>query len=297
MDKIYTIRLPKLFDWKKLISYLQREPNEIMYHVINNQYVRRAFELDDEIYLIEIQHTTSYLRIVLLNEVHSLKPIIKIIDFIEEWFDINRELMPFYEMAQSDDILAPLIKRFYGLRLVGTPDFFEAISWGIFGQQINLSYAYTLKRRFTEKFGEKITYNGHDYWIYPKPENIAKLTIEELLSIKMTNRKAEYIKNIAGNIAQKNLSKDTLKKYENTSLAEKDMVQYRGLGPWTANYVLMHCLRMGDAFPDTDVGLINGLRAVKKINYNPDKDYLKQLKQRWGCWCGYATFYIWRVIY
>lgn len=297
MDKIYTIKLPKLFDWEKIISYLQREQNEIMYQVINNQYVRRAFQFDDEICLIEIQHTASLLRIVLLNEVCSLQPVKKILAFIEEWFDIKRDLVPFYEMAQSDDILAPLANQFYGLRLVGTPDFFEAVSWGILGQQINLSYAYTLKRRFTEQFGEKITYDGHDYWIYPKPENVAELTIGELLSIKMTHRKAEYIKNIAVNITQKKLSKNMLNKYEQAALAEKEMIQYRGLGPWTANYVLMGCLRKGDAFPDTDAGLLNGLIEVTKLDHKPNTDYLMQLKQRWGCWCGYATFYIWRVLY
>lgn len=87
-----------------------------MYHIINNQYVRRAFKFYDEIYLIEIQHTASCLRTILLNEVCSLKPVREIIVCIEEWFDINRDLVPFYEIAHSDDILVPLANQFYGLR-------------------------------------------------------------------------------------------------------------------------------------------------------------------------------------
>lgn len=38
--------------------------------------------------------------------------------------------------------------------------------------------------------------------------------------------------------------------------AEKFLLKIRGIGPWTANYVLMRCLRFQTAFPIDDVGLI-----------------------------------------
>ena len=50
--------------------------------------------------------------------------------------------------------------------LLGITDLFEALSWGIIGQQINLTYAYTLKRRLVETFGSYVEWNGRKHWIF-----------------------------------------------------------------------------------------------------------------------------------
>lgn len=62
---------------------------------------------------------------------------------------------------------------------MGIPDLFEAIAWGILGQQINLTYAYTLKRRLVEKFGTSVEYEGKRFWLFPTPDVIANLTVED----------------------------------------------------------------------------------------------------------------------
>ena len=81
---------------------------------------------------------------------------------------------------EKDPLLQQAVSKFYGLRNIGIPDLFEALCWGILGQQINLTYAYTLKRRFVETFGSSIEWEDQSYWIFPKPEDIAKLTVEDL---------------------------------------------------------------------------------------------------------------------
>ena len=55
------------------------------------------------------------------------------------------------------------IEQYYGLRTLGIPDLFEALSWGIIGQQINLTYAYTLKRRLVEQFGSYVEWDGRKH--------------------------------------------------------------------------------------------------------------------------------------
>lgn len=64
---------------------------------------------------------------------------------------------------------------FYGLRNIGIPDLFEAIVWGILGQQINLAYAYTLKRRLVETFGDIANLTGTVD--KPTKEEISKLAV------------------------------------------------------------------------------------------------------------------------
>ena len=84
----------------------------------------------------------------------------KIATYIIEWFDLDNDLTPFYEMANTDPLLKIPAQKFYGLRVIGIPDLFEALCWGVLGQQINLAFAYSLKRQFVESFGDSIEWNG-----------------------------------------------------------------------------------------------------------------------------------------
>ena len=63
-------------------------------------------------------------------------------------------------MAENDQILKPLVKKYSGLRLIGIPDLFEAIAWAIIGQQINLTFAYTLKSDLSSILENMFTLKG-----------------------------------------------------------------------------------------------------------------------------------------
>lgn len=93
------------------------------------------------------------------------------------------------------------------------------------------------------------------------------------------------------------ISKSYYQTFQTAESAEKAMVKLRGIGPWTANYVLMCCLRMGDAFPMADIGLLNGIKLIKQLPDKLSSGTLLRLKQEWGTWSSYATFYIWHLLY
>jgi DNA-3-methyladenine glycosylase II len=78
---------------------------------------------------------------------------------------------------------------------------------------------------------------------------------------------------------------------------EKSLIKIRGIGPWTANYVLMRCLRFPTAFPIDDVGLINAIKTLLNMDRKPTKDEILALSIPWANWESYATFYLWRVLY
>jgi DNA-3-methyladenine glycosylase II len=233
--------------------------------------------------------------------VHFLKgkpnDMIEVIRYIREWFDLDNDLTSFYKMAKADPLLKIPLEKFYGLRLIGIPDLFEALCWGVLGQQINLSFAYTLKKQFVEKFGESIEWNGKKYWIFPSYDQIAKLTTRDLEDIKMTVKKSEYIIGIAQLMASGELSKQKLMEIDNFKEVEKSLIKIRGIGPWTANYVLMRCLRFPTAFPIDDVGLINAIKTLLNMDRKPSKDEILELSIPWGNWESYATFYLWRTLY
>jgi DNA-3-methyladenine glycosylase II len=75
------------------------------------------------------------------------------------------------------------------------------------------------------------------------------------------------------------------------------LVNIRGIGPWTANYVLMRCLRFPSAFPIDDVGLQNAIKHPLGRDKKPTKDEIMKFAGNWTNWESYATFYLWRFLY
>lgn len=291
------IAFPENFDMNVNLGYLTREKNECMYE-IENDTITKIIAIGEiwslvQISVINKQMVVQFLNNTRPNEKWKREEIVK---YIYEWFDLNNDLTPFYEMANADPLLKMPAQKFYGLRVIGIPDLFEALCWGVLGQQINLAFAYSLKKQFVERFGESIDWNGKKYWVFPPYERIAQLTPTDLADIKMTVKKSEYIIGIAKLMASGELSRGKLMKM-NFKDAEKNLIKIRGIGPWTANYVLMRCLRFQSAFPIDDVGLINSIKILRNMERKPTKDEILELSLPWENWEAYATFYLWRVLY
>jgi DNA-3-methyladenine glycosylase II len=290
------LTVPKEFSFRQNLKYMERSSNECLYQVKNGRIVK-ALQLEGEIVLIEIsEDNDNGISIRFLTEVGQENKI-AIAQYVREWFDVDRDLSTFYELAQKDSLLGSAVEEFYGLRIIGIPDLFEALCWGILGQQINLSYAYTLKRRLVENFGRSIEHEGEKYWLFPTPEEIAHLKVEDLDVLRMTVKKSEYLIGIAKLIASGELTKERLLEAGSLQAAEKILVGIRGIGPWTANYVLMRCLRYPSAFPIDDVGLHNAIKLQLGLDRKPTIDEIHKLAAPWTNWEAYATFYLWRFLY
>lgn len=298
VDDVMIITLPANFDMHANLGYLTREKNECLYEIENN-IITKVIAIGEMQSLVQISVIDNQQMVV--QFLNGSRPIEKgerekIATYILEWFDLDNDLTPFYEMANADPLLKIPAQKFYGLRVIGIPDLFEALCWGVLGQQINLAFAYSLKRQFVESFGGSIEWNGKKYWVFPPYERIAQLEPTDLAAIKMTVKKSEYIIGIARLMANGDLSKEQLKKMDFKE-AEKSLIKIRGIGPWTANYVLMRCLRFQTAFPIDDVGLINSIKTLRNMNQKPMKEEILALSIPWKNWESYATFYLWRVLY
>ncbi|CAM5531563.1 DNA-3-methyladenine glycosylase [Bacillus tequilensis] len=298
VNDVIVITLPEIFDMNANLGYLTREKNECMYEIENN-IITKVIAIGEIRSLVQVSVINNKQMIVqFLNDSRPVEQWKReeIVKYIHEWFDLDNNLTPFYELAKADPLLKMPARKFYGLRVIGIPDLFEALCWGVLGQQINLAFAYSLKKQFVEAFGDSIEWNGKKYWVFPPYERIARLTPTDLADIKMTVKKSEYIIGIARLMASGELSREKLMKM-NFKDAEKNLIKIRGIGPWTANYVLMRCLRFPTAFPIDDVCLIRSIKILRNMNRKPTKDEILEISFSWKKWESYATFYLWRVLY
>jgi DNA-3-methyladenine glycosylase II len=291
--------VPKEFSFAENLKYLSHASNECLFH-IKDQRIYKAVPIEQETAIIAISaKDENAITIRFLGDTTPTRKWVRaaVAGYVRDWFDLERDLLPFYDLAKTDPLLRRAIESFPGLRNVGIPDLFEAICWGIIGQQINLTFAYTLKRRLVENFGRHLVCDGEEYWIFPTPQDIAALTVKDMEVLRMTVKKCEYLIGVAQLIVQGKLSKELLLNARDYKKAEKMLVQIRGIGPWTANYVLMRCLRMPAAFPIDDVGLHNAIKYLMGTENKPSKEEILKLSSTWTNWESYATFYLWRFLY
>jgi len=297
MQDAIRIPVPAEFDFAVNLDYLSRSPDESLYRIRNGK-LTKAIRSGEITPLFEIDAEDGALLVRPLNEEPwSAGTTEAVVRYVREWFDLDLDLAPFYAIARKDPLLRDVADKLYGLRNMGIPDLFEALCWGILGQQISLAFAYTLKRRFVETFGEAVRREGVECWLFPLPERVACLAVEDLTALKMTTRKAEYLIDVARKMTNGEVGKETLLGIGDFAAAEKRLVAIRGIGPWTANYVLMRCLRYPSAFPIDDVGLHNAIKHVLKLEQKPAVSHIRELSAGWRNWEAYATFYLWRVLY
>ncbi|WP_409345306.1 DNA-3-methyladenine glycosylase family protein [Paenibacillus sp. MBLB4367] len=293
------LTVPDPFSFSENINYLARSQNECMYHIENDS-IYKAVPAGGRCLMTEISDAgAAGIRIRLLEQPNgvSRETLEDIGRYVRDWFDLDTDLTPYCDLARRDPLLRQVIDRFWGLRIMGIPDLFEALCWGIIGQQINLPFAYTLKRRFVESFGHSVEWSGRNYWLFPSPHRIAQLTVPELYALQMTTKKAEYLIDTARLLAEGKITKAMLLGDGGLKHAEKRLVAIRGIGPWTANYVLMRCLRIPSAFPLEDVGLHNAIKHLLGLDRKPTLEEVRRLAADWTGWEAYATFYLWRCLY
>ncbi|MCY9517888.1 DNA-3-methyladenine glycosylase family protein [Paenibacillus apiarius] len=291
--------VPKEFSFSENMKYLSNASNECLFHIEDDR-IRKAVPIGRETPIIEISaEDDNALAVRFLGHTTPACQRVRaaVACYVSEWFDLETDLRPFYELASKDVLLHRAVSEFYGLRNVGIPDLFEALCWGIIGQQINLAFAYTLKRRLVENFGRSVELDGKQYWLFPEPHDIAALSFSDLSALQMTTKKSEYLIGVARSITEGTLSKEQLMATGDYKKAEKMLVNIRGIGPWTANYVLMRCLRFPSAFPIDDVGLHNAIKHVMGTEKKPAREEILKLSSSWTSWESYATFYLWRFLY
>ena len=186
--------------------------------------------------------------------------------------------------------LARLTVRRAGLRLSQTPTVFDGLLWAVIGQQVNLAFASTLRRRLIELTGAPV---GEGLIAPPTPAAVAALEPETLRPLQFSRQKAAVIINLARLIAGGELDLAALRVMSATR-AERTLLAQYGLGPWSVNYVMMRSLGFADCVPYGDTGVTSGLQALLRLEERPDVDATKRLMAVFSPYRSLATAHLWQ---
>jgi DNA-3-methyladenine glycosylase II len=286
---------PVIFSFDECRWYLDRNYDESTYRLEANGIVK-LLQLDSLSVLIRISFENKRLLVEALQPaVLSVEEWQAVKAHVEEWFDLARDLTPFYQMLQNDPDYAILAQQYWGLRLMGIPDLFECLCWSIIGQQINLSFAYRLKRRLVEACGSSISWNSATFYAFPTPAQLLQLSRDELQSFQFSGSKAAYLLEVSRLFYNGEISKGALAAMEPAQMFKR-LTAIHGVGEWTANYTLMKSMKVQSSVPYGDAGLQNAWKKIHKLAVKPTRDELIKGFEPYKGWEAYLVFYLWRSL-
>ena len=175
-----------------------------------------------------------------------------------------------------------------GLRIPLTADVWEALVWAILGQQVNLAFAYTMRRRLTGLCGG----GAAGLRVHPTAAQVAALEPEALKPLQFSRSKAEYLIGLARKVAGGELPLEALPDCE-AGPAAALLAAERGIGPWTTHYVLMRGCGFADCVPLGDAGLTLALQRQHQMDHRPTVKETAALMAPFAPHRSLATFHLW----
>ena len=265
---------------------------------------RRLLDLDGKLVLASVRSVGSVQAPELVVELQSDRLSSGDVELAAErvaWLlGTGQDLAPFYRAAQADAPLSAIVKQFHGLHLPHTASVYEAMVLAILGQQIATNVARIIRTLIIETHGPSQAFDGQDFYAFPRPETLGALSVDQLREMKLSQRKAEYVKGIsraaldfsAG--VSPDFSPDGFESLHRMSDEEvvRKTVELRGVGVWTAQWVLIRALGRPDALPLGDLAL---RRVVSRVYFGGTEindAQLDEFAQRWSPWRAYATVYL-----
>ncbi|WP_425460707.1 DNA-3-methyladenine glycosylase family protein [Leptospira gomenensis] len=164
-----------------------------------------------------------------------------------------------------------------GLKTIGAP--YQVLIKSVLGQQLSVKVALTFERRLIALAGTKKI---------PSPDQIVKIPNSELRKIGVSQAKTETVKRVAEAYQVGLLSDSKLRKSDDLAVMEL-LCSLKGVGPWTAEMVLIFALDRWDHFSINDLIL---RKAVEK-HYGILKDDKKEIQEFLKSFSPYRTVLSW----
>ena len=292
--KTFSIPKPLYFNFQEICWFLDRGYDDCL-HQVGNFGIRKLLWIDEKPILIQISDQQDELQIDLLNDAQT-DVSLQVVAFVKDWFDLERDLAAFYSHMSQFPTLNERIGQFKGLRLLSINDLFEALAWAIIGQQINLTFAYRLKRRLVEKYGHQFVFEGEHYYHFPHFSQLVQVAVADLKEMQFSTRKAEYLIGIAQSLQENQISKPSLLALSHTEEMIVTLCKLRGIGEWTANYALMKSLKRMDSIPYGDAGLLKAIQLLNEMEQRPNRAEVVDFFKPHQGWEAYITFYLWQSL-
>jgi len=165
----------------------------------------------------------------------------------------------FERAYRKHPLIGKLITRNRGLRVPLTATPFEAMAWAITGQQISVSAAVSVRRRFIQAAGPQ---HSGGLWCFPQAAQVVHLGEDDLRQAGFSKTKAATLLALSEQIVQGHLPLDDWLDVPNAEEIRARLIAMRGIGPWTVSYALLRGFGWLDGSLHGDVAVRRNLQEL-----------------------------------
>ena len=222
-----------------------------------------------------------------------------IIPTIIDYFDLERD----YELIKNklekvDNNMKESIKYGTGIRILNQ-DLWETIISFIISANNNIPRIKGIIERLSEKYGDKIVYNGKEYFTFPTPKQLENVSVEEFRKLGLGFRDIRLYETTKM-VLNKEVDIENLHNIKDTNIVRDELLKLSGVGPKVADCILLFStLKRFDVFP-IDVWVrrvMNDLYIHKEKEQDVSKKEILQIaNEKFGDLEGIAQQYLfyWR---
>ena len=220
-------------------------------------------------------------------------------EIVEEYFDLNRDYAKIKrELAKIDENMRISIEYGKGIRILNQ-DLWETIISFIISANNNIPRIIGIIEKLSKKYGDKIEWNGKQYYTFPSPEQLKDVTVEEYRKLGLGFRDVRLYETTKM-VLNKKIDLDEIQNTSDTSVVREKLLELAGVGPKVADCILLFStLKRFDVFP-IDVWVRRVMNDLYIHNEDENKVSKKQIEkiaeEKFGNLAGLAQQYLfyWR---
>lgn len=188
-------------------------------------------------------------------------------------------------LCKVDSNLEKIIKIVgkYSINIRNDP--FQSLVESIIYQQLAGRAANAIYNRFINYYNNKqIT-----------PARILNSPNDNLKKVGLSNRKIDYLKNLASHVYDGRINLEELPKMNDEEIINK-LVNVKGIGRWTSEMFLIFSLGRQDILPVTDLGVRKAIQKVYSLPELPKPNTMMEIAKPWRPYRTIATWYLWKSL-
>jgi DNA-3-methyladenine glycosylase II len=254
---------------------------------------RRVLVVDGHAQGIEVAQITPPDRPMLRVTVSGRAPCAKsaVTAPLTRMLGLDRRLTDFYRVAADDPDLGRLAEALKGLKPPRFPTLFETLVNAFACQQVTLSLGILLLNRLAEAYARGLDGPGGRVFAFPSPDDLAACEPDQLRTLGFSRQKAQAIIELARAVAQDGLDLEALEQVDDATATER-LQGLRGVGRWTAEYVLLRGLGRLHVFPGDDVGARNNLQRWLGFLEPLDYEGVRRTLAQWAPFQGLVYLHL-----
>lgn len=269
---------------------LRRRSKNIIDQWNDNRYTRLFF-IENQLIKVSLEQINRKEVLVSVNKKINKKTTIQLTRLLEMMLGFNRNLQKFYTIARQDPHIAPLAIQFKGLKPPRFPSIFEALVNAISCQQLSLDAGLQIQNRFTQYLGKSMSDNEGTFYAFPTPKDVAKCSVAKLKKLGFSTNKCKTLIELSSRIIADEALFDDLENKSNDDIV-KYLCQFKGIGRWSAEYVLLRGLGKIEIFPGDDVGAKKNLQLLLHLKKQLDYQQISKITKKWYPYAGFIYFHL-----